>query len=147
MPPRHNVPSGYAGGYASIPRRGHAPVVHEDADNRLRCSSSHRDAENCGVTRKYAKKGALVTTNGRKYLEPYGHGVVTFDDTFNVTRYAFCLATLLVSDDVGNGFPCPYLLSYRMTATEIRVLFELAKRKHKELLKDSELYTTGRVLY
>ncbi|KAK6764124.1 hypothetical protein RB195_024448 [Necator americanus] len=35
---------------------GHAPVVHEDADNRIRCSSSHRDAENCAVTRKYAKK-------------------------------------------------------------------------------------------
>ncbi|KAK6764523.1 hypothetical protein RB195_024735 [Necator americanus] len=59
MPPRHNVPSGYAGGYASIPRRGHAPVVHEDADDRLRCSSSQRGAENCGVTRKYAKKSGM----------------------------------------------------------------------------------------
>ncbi|KAK6761992.1 hypothetical protein RB195_022910 [Necator americanus] len=29
--PRHNLPSGYARGYANIPRRGHAPAVHEDA--------------------------------------------------------------------------------------------------------------------
>ncbi|KAK6758768.1 hypothetical protein RB195_016161 [Necator americanus] len=70
---------------------------------------------------------ALVTTNGRKYLERYGHRGIVFDDTFNVTRYAFRLATLLVSDDGGNGFPCAFLLSYRMTAAEIRVLFELVK--------------------
>ncbi|KAK6742958.1 hypothetical protein RB195_010310 [Necator americanus] len=71
----HNVPSGYAGGYASIPRRGHAPVVHEDADNRLRCSSCHRDAENCGVTRKYAKNSGhapsliVLTRHDRGMLE------------------------------------------------------------------------------
>ncbi|KAK6765545.1 hypothetical protein RB195_025450 [Necator americanus] len=61
MPPRHNVPSGYAGGYANISRRGHAPVVHEDADNRHKCPSYHRDAENCAVTRKYVKKSGPVT--------------------------------------------------------------------------------------
>ncbi|KAK6742980.1 hypothetical protein RB195_010322 [Necator americanus] len=65
MLPRHNVLGGYPGGYASIPRRGHAPVVHEDADNRHRCSSSHRDAENCGVTRKYAKKSGMSCRNYR----------------------------------------------------------------------------------
>ncbi|EYC34756.1 hypothetical protein Y032_1503g3899, partial [Ancylostoma ceylanicum] len=50
-----------------------------------------------------------------------------FDDTFHVTRYAFRLATLLISDDAGNGFPCAHLLSYRMSAAEIRILFELVK--------------------
>ncbi|KAK6739387.1 hypothetical protein RB195_008083 [Necator americanus] len=75
MPPRHNVPSGYAGGYANISRRGHAPVVHEDADNRHRCPSYHRDAENCAVTRKYVKKSGhapsliALTRHDRGMLE------------------------------------------------------------------------------
>ncbi|VDK50091.1 unnamed protein product [Cylicostephanus goldi] len=70
---------------------------------------------------------AFVTVNGKKYLDRYGYRGLVFDDTFNVTRYCFRLATLLVADDAGNGFPCAHLLSYRMTSKEVEVLFELVK--------------------
>ncbi|CAJ0592561.1 unnamed protein product [Cylicocyclus nassatus] len=70
---------------------------------------------------------AFVTVNGKKYLDRYGYRGLVFDDTFNVTRYCFRLATLLVADDGGNGFPCAHLLSYRMTSKEVEILFELVK--------------------
>ncbi|ETN73395.1 hypothetical protein NECAME_13541 [Necator americanus] len=62
-----------------------------------------------------------------------GHRGIVFDDAFNVSRYAFRLATLLVSDDGGNGFPCAHLLSFRVTATKVQVLFELVKECFQEL--------------
>ncbi|KAL6736554.1 hypothetical protein Aduo_006893 [Ancylostoma duodenale] len=70
---------------------------------------------------------ALVTAEGKKYLERYGHRGIVFDDTFNVSRYSFRLATMIVSDDGGNGFPCAYLLSFRISAAEVQVLFELVE--------------------
>ncbi|KAL6727287.1 hypothetical protein Aduo_009177 [Ancylostoma duodenale] len=70
---------------------------------------------------------AFVTSNGKKYRERYGHRGLVFDDTFNVSRYSFRLATLVVSDDGGNGFPCAHLLFFRMSAAEVEVLFELVK--------------------
>ncbi|XGW14090.1 hypothetical protein V3C99_000413 [Haemonchus contortus] len=70
---------------------------------------------------------ALVTKNGKMYLEKYGNKGLIFDDTFNVTRCAFRLATLVVCDDGGNGFPCAHLLSFRMTSSEVAVLFEIVK--------------------
>ncbi|EYB86492.1 hypothetical protein Y032_0278g1173 [Ancylostoma ceylanicum] len=70
---------------------------------------------------------AVVTKNGQKYLDRYGYRGLVFDDTFNVTRYSFRLATLLVTDDAGNGFPCGFLLSFRMTSEEIAVLFEVVR--------------------
>ncbi|CAJ0592133.1 unnamed protein product [Cylicocyclus nassatus] len=70
---------------------------------------------------------AFVTSTGQKHLELYSHRGIVFDDTFNVSRYALRLATLLVSDDAGNGFPCAHLLAFRMTSAEIAILFELIK--------------------
>ncbi|EYC14693.1 hypothetical protein Y032_0039g107 [Ancylostoma ceylanicum] len=49
---------------------------------------------------------------------------LVFDDTFNVTRYSFRLATLVVSDDGGNGLRRAYLLSFRMSTSEVKVLFD-----------------------
>ncbi|KAK6021301.1 hypothetical protein OSTOST_13026, partial [Ostertagia ostertagi] len=70
---------------------------------------------------------ALVTTSGKKYLGRHGCKGIVFDDTFNVSRYSFRLATLLVADDGGHGFPCAFVLSFRMTAMEISVLFRIVK--------------------
>lgn len=61
------------------------------------------------------------------YLERYGPRGLILDDTFNTTRYTFRLATLMVTDDAGNGYPCAFLLSYSMTSEEVQVLFELVK--------------------
>ncbi|KAK6046036.1 zinc finger, C2H2 type [Cooperia oncophora] len=70
---------------------------------------------------------ALVTTSGKKYLDRHGYRGLVFDDTFNVSRYSFRLATLLVSDDGGHGFPCGFVLSFRMTSQEISTLFRIIK--------------------
>ncbi|VDK75554.1 unnamed protein product [Cylicostephanus goldi] len=71
---------------------------------------------------------AFITVKGRSYLEHYGNRGVVCDDTFNVTKYSFRLATLLVTDDSGNGFPCAHVLSYRMTSAEMENLFQLVKQ-------------------
>ncbi|VDP60790.1 unnamed protein product [Heligmosomoides polygyrus] len=55
---------------------------------------------------------AFITEGGKRYLERYGGRGLVFDDTFNVTQYTFRLATLMVTDDAGNGFPCVFLLSW-----------------------------------
>ncbi|KAL6726330.1 hypothetical protein Aduo_008315 [Ancylostoma duodenale] len=70
---------------------------------------------------------AFVTHDGKKYLERYGNRGLVFDDTFNVTRYCFRRATLVVSDGGGNGFPCSHLLSFRMETAKVKALFELVK--------------------
>ncbi|KAK6030993.1 hypothetical protein OSTOST_02862, partial [Ostertagia ostertagi] len=69
-----------------------------------------------------------MTRSGKKYLERYGCNGLVFDDTFDVTRYCFRLATLLVANDAGKGFPCCFLISYRMTSDEVSVLFGLVKK-------------------
>ncbi|RCN45214.1 hypothetical protein ANCCAN_08787, partial [Ancylostoma caninum] len=56
-----------------------------------------------------------------------GKGLV-FDDTFHVTRYSFRLATLVVANDGGRGYPCCFLISYRMTSEEVAYLYELVKK-------------------
>lgn len=68
---------------------------------------------------------AFITCSGKRYLDLHGYRGIVFDDTFNVTRYHYRLATLLVADGSGNGFPCALLLSYRMTKVEVSTLFKL----------------------
>ncbi|XGW22401.1 hypothetical protein V3C99_004989 [Haemonchus contortus] len=55
---------------------------------------------------------AVVTKNGPTYLEKYDNRGLVFEDAFNVTRYAFRLATFVVYDDGGGAFPVhPYCRS------------------------------------
>ncbi|VDN22658.1 unnamed protein product [Cylicostephanus goldi] len=70
---------------------------------------------------------AFVSKNGKKYIEHFGSRGIVMDDTFNVTRYSFRLASLIVSDDSGRGFPSAHLLSFHMTSAEVKILFELVK--------------------
>ncbi|CAJ0603011.1 unnamed protein product [Cylicocyclus nassatus] len=71
---------------------------------------------------------AFITRLGKVYLEEFGRRGIILDDTFNVSRYAFRLATLVVSDDAGNGYPCGHLISFRMSSNEVAVLFNLVKK-------------------
>ncbi|KAK6756264.1 hypothetical protein RB195_014580 [Necator americanus] len=55
------------------------------------------DGKRCeedGTSLKFVERVelALVTENGRKYMERHEHRVLVFEDTFNVTRDAFDLA-------------------------------------------------------
>ncbi|KAK6037697.1 hypothetical protein COOONC_24799 [Cooperia oncophora] len=75
---------------------------------------------------------ALMTKSGKKFLERYGYKGLVFDDTFDVSRYSFRLATLLVVTDSGRGFPCCFLISYRMTSEEVAELFLLVKKSIPE---------------
>ncbi|VDO19410.1 unnamed protein product [Heligmosomoides polygyrus] len=72
-------------------------------------------------------KATFIAESGKRYLERYGGRGLVFDDTFNVTRYSFLLATFMVTGDAENGFPSAFLLSYRMTSNEVQVLFRLVK--------------------
>ncbi|KAL6726151.1 hypothetical protein Aduo_008153 [Ancylostoma duodenale] len=83
------------------------------ADDRAPLRALVEEEENIGavkliVTAILSGDGFLltfVTHNGKKYLERYGNQGLVFDETFNVTRYSFRLASLVVIDDGGNGFP------------------------------------------
>ncbi|CAJ0589956.1 unnamed protein product [Cylicocyclus nassatus] len=54
---------------------------------------------------------SFITTIGRNYLQRYGRRWLILDDTFNVTKYSFRLATIAAADDAGNGFPSKWFSS------------------------------------
>ncbi|VDO98040.1 unnamed protein product [Heligmosomoides polygyrus] len=86
-----------------------------------------------------AKDFAAVCFEESKDMKGIGF-VLVVDDTFNVTRYPFRLATLLVSDNAGNGFPCGHLLSRKMTSVEVQKLFKLLKDLMPDF--DTEFFIT-----
>ncbi|KAK6038689.1 hypothetical protein COOONC_23806, partial [Cooperia oncophora] len=57
--------------------------------------------------------------SGEKFLARFACNGLLFDDTFDVTRYSFRLASLLVATASGRGFPCCSLISYRITSKEL----------------------------
>lgn len=64
---------------------------------------------------------------GKDYTERCWCRGLVLEDTFNVTRYSFRLATLMITDDAGNVFSCGHLLSYRLTSEEVQALFRIVE--------------------
>lgn len=67
-------------------------------------------------------------------LKKYGSDCVCLDGTHGLNSYDFELNTLLVLDELREGFPCAFLISNRSDTLALTLFFETIKDKLKETL-------------
>lgn len=62
-------------------------------------------------------------------LKKYGSDCICVDGTHGLNKYGFILTTLLVLDDMREGFPCAFLISNRYDTEVMRIFFQCIKEK------------------
>lgn len=55
----------------------------------------------------------IMNTAQADFLKKYGNDCICIDSTHGVNGYGFELSTVLVLDDMRQGFPCAFLISNR----------------------------------
>lgn len=72
----------------------------------------------------------IILTDGQlELLRKYGTDCICIDSTHGVNAYDFQLTTLLVIDDIREGFPCSYLISNRTDEPVISIFFNEIKNR------------------
>jgi len=66
----------------------------------------------------------IIMNNYQKsMLEKFGNDVISIDDTHGMNSYHFNLTTILVLDDMREGFPCVSMISNRVDEAVLKILF------------------------
>lgn len=65
----------------------------------------------------------IMTTAQKEFLAKYGSDVICVDGTHGLNSYHFELTTLLVLDDLREGFPCSFLISNRSDKEVLKLMF------------------------
>ncbi|KAH1008339.1 hypothetical protein HUJ05_008899 [Dendroctonus ponderosae] len=65
----------------------------------------------------------LMTDGPKEMLNKFGRDCICIDGTFGSNCYGFDLVTLLVLDDMREGFPCSFLISSRTDAEVMSIFF------------------------
>lgn len=60
-------------------------------------------------------------------LEKYGNDVICIDETHGMNSYHFNLTTLLVLDDMREGFPCAFMISNRIDEGVLTIFYSKIK--------------------
>lgn len=76
----------------------------------------------------------IMTDAQMDMLKKYGSDCVCLDGTHGLNSYDFELNTLLVLDELREGFPCAFLISNRSDTLALTLFFETIKDKLKETL-------------
>ncbi|KAJ8983629.1 hypothetical protein NQ317_004267 [Molorchus minor] len=63
----------------------------------------------------------------KEMLKTYGTYALCIDSTHGLNQYNFELTTLLVLDDLHQGFPCAFLISNRVDEDALSIFFECIK--------------------
>ena len=56
-------------------------------------------------------------------LEKYRHDVIFIDETRGMNSYHFNLTTLLVLDNMREGFPCAFMISNRIDEAVLTIFY------------------------
>lgn len=54
-------------------------------------------------------------------LKQFGNNIICIDDTHGMNAYGFNLTTVLVVDELGQGFPCAFMLSNRGNFDAVKI--------------------------
>jgi len=66
----------------------------------------------------------LIMNNYQKsMLEQFGNDVICIDENHGMNSYHFNLTTILVLDDMREGFPCSFMISNLIDEMVLRILF------------------------
>lgn len=77
----------------------------------------------------------IINKSQLEILRKFGNNIVCMDDTHGLNFYGFALTTLLVIDDLNEGFPTAFMFSNRVD-TEVSELFlTIIKESLQESLK------------
>ncbi|KAJ8977220.1 hypothetical protein NQ317_002473, partial [Molorchus minor] len=71
----------------------------------------------------------IMTTAQKDFLAKYGLDVICVDGTHWLNSYQFELTTLLVLDDLREGFPCSFLISNRSDKEVLKLMFSKFKEE------------------
>ena len=72
----------------------------------------------------------IVMNEGqREMLQKYANNIICIDGTHGLNNYDFELITLLVVDDLHQGFPCAFMFTNRTDEQLMTLFFEKIKRK------------------
>ena len=92
----------------------------------------------------------IATEAQLEMLQKYGSNIICFDGTHGLNSYNFELTTILVLNDVGQGFPCAYMFSNRADSMIMTVFTKIICQslrspvKANVLMSDmSEIYMNG----
>jgi len=56
-------------------------------------------------------------------LEKFGNDVICIDDTHGMNSYHFNFTTMLVLDDMREGFPCVFMICNKIDEAVLKILF------------------------
>ncbi|KAK6046396.1 hypothetical protein COOONC_16099 [Cooperia oncophora] len=69
----------------------------------------------------------IINETQRKWLTDFSQRGIGIDDTFNVSMYKLRLATIIVADHSDRALPAAFMLSFRMSESELVTLFDKVK--------------------
>ncbi|KAK6033799.1 hypothetical protein COOONC_28696 [Cooperia oncophora] len=69
----------------------------------------------------------IIIETQRKWLTDFSQRGIGIDDTFNVSMYKLRLATIIVADHSDRALPAAFMLSFRMSESELVTLFDKVK--------------------
>lgn len=59
----------------------------------------------------------------KSMLSKFGNDVICIDETYGMNSYHFNLTTIMVLDDLREGFPCCFMISNRVDEVVLRIFF------------------------
>lgn len=73
----------------------------------------------------------LMNNAQAEMMEKFGGDCICVDGTHGLNSYNFEIHTLMVIDDMRQGFPCAFLMSNRSDETVLKIFFSFIKRRTK----------------
>lgn len=71
----------------------------------------------------------IMNSGQEEVLKKYSSDCVCLDATHGLNQYDFDLHTLLVLDDVREGFPCAFLISNKSDETVLKIFFNCIRER------------------
>ncbi|XP_050311306.1 uncharacterized protein LOC126746925 [Anthonomus grandis grandis] len=103
------------------------------------CVLFYKAQEECCNKYPLLKKDdfALIIMNQGQLemLDRYGDDCICIDETFGLNMYGFNLTTILILDDMREGFPCAFLISNRSDEHMMQIFFKSVKDRLERSLK------------
>lgn len=71
----------------------------------------------------------IMTSSQQEMLKKFGSDVICIDSTHGTNSYNFMLTTVLVLDELRQGFPCAFFVSNKTNTNALTMFFEIVKAK------------------
>lgn len=118
---------------------GHPPTWHKNdavsVDALVNSMKSHGECVQEVVCDDYPELKyedfllIIMTNTQAEILKKYGHDIICIDGTHGTNNYDFELHTLMVVDELREGFPCSFFISNRSDQRILNIFFMEVRNK------------------